>query len=32
LALAPKLAIIATLYSGIPALLVSYGYMFIYEI
>ena len=32
LALAPKVAIIATLYSGIPALLVSYGYMFIYEI
>ena len=32
LALAPKVGIIATLYSAIPALLVSYGYMIIFEI
>ncbi len=32
LALAPKVGIIATLYSGLPALLVSYGYMFLYEL
>ena len=31
LALAPKAAILATLYSAIPAILVAYSYMFIFE-
>ena len=31
IALAPKAAILATLYSAIPALLVAYGYMYIFE-
>ena len=31
IALAPKAAIIATLYSAIPAILFAYGYMFIFE-
>lgn len=31
IALAPKAAIYATLYSGIPALIVAYGYMFLFE-
>ncbi len=31
IALAPKAAILATLYSGIPALVVAYGYFFIFE-
>lgn len=31
IALAPKAAIIATLYSAIPAILVAYGYMIIFE-
>lgn len=32
IALAPKAAIIATLYSAIPAILVGYGYYFLFEI
>jgi hypothetical protein len=32
IALSPKLAIIATLYSCIPALVVAYGYYFIIEL
>ena len=31
IALAPKAAIFATLYSGIPALIVAYSYMFLFE-
>ena len=31
IALAPKAAIFATLYSGLPAVLVAYSYMFIFE-
>ena len=31
IALAPKAAIIATLYSALPAILVAYGYMFLFE-
>ena len=31
IALAPKAAILATLYSAIPAILVAYSYMFIFE-
>ena len=31
IALAPRAAIIATLYSAIPAIVVAYGYMFIFE-
>lgn len=31
IALAPRAAIYATLYSGIPAILVAYGYMLIFE-
>ena len=31
IALAPKAAIIATIYSAIPAILVAYGYMFLFE-
>ena len=31
IALAPKAAIFATLYSAIPALIVAYGYMFLFE-
>ena len=31
IALSPKVAIIATLYSAIPALIVAYGYYFIFE-
>ena len=30
-ALHPKAAFIATIYSGIPAIIVSYGYFFIFE-
>ena len=32
IALAPKSAILATLYSGIPALIVAYSYMLLFEI
>jgi len=32
IALAPRAAIFATLYSGIPALLVAYTYMFVFEL
>ena len=31
IALAPKAAIFATLYSAIPAIIVAYGYMFLFE-
>ncbi|MFL2889886.1 MAG: putative manganese transporter [Pelagibacteraceae bacterium] len=31
IALAPKAAIVATLYSAIPALIFAYGYMFLFE-
>ena len=31
IALAPKAAIIATLYSAIPAFIFAYGYMFLFE-
>ena len=31
IALAPKAAIFATLYSGIPAVIVAYSYMFLFE-
>ncbi|REL35240.1 putative manganese transporter [Thalassotalea euphylliae] len=31
IALSPKVAIVATLYSAIPALIVAYGYYFIFE-
>ena len=31
LAIAPRVALIATLYSGIPALLVSYAWFFVME-
>ena len=31
IALAPKAAIIATLYSAIPAVIVAYGYMYLFE-
>ena len=31
IALAPKAAIVATLYSGIPAIVVAYGYMYLFE-
>ena len=31
IALAPKAAIIATLYSAIPAFIIAYGYMFLFE-
>ena len=31
IALAPKAAIYATLYSGIPAIIVAYSYMFLFE-
>ena len=31
IALAPKAAILATLYSAIPALVVAYGYFFLFE-
>ena len=32
IALAPKSAILATLYSGIPAVIVAYSYMLLFEI
>jgi len=32
LAIAPKVGLIATLYSAVPALIISYGYLFIYEL
>ena len=31
LAIAPKVGLIATLYSAVPALMISYGYLFIFE-
>ncbi len=31
IALAPKAAIIATLYSAVPAIIIAYGYMFFFE-
>jgi len=31
IALAPKAALIATIYSALPAIIVAYGYMFIFE-
>ena len=31
IALAPKAALVATLYSGIPAIIVAYGYMILFE-
>ena len=31
IALAPKAAVIATLYSAIPAIIVAYGYMYLFE-
>ncbi len=31
IALAPKAAVLATLYSALPALIVAYSYMFIFE-
>ena len=31
IALAPKAAVIATLYSAVPAIIVAYGYMFLFE-
>ncbi|NDA08168.1 MAG: hypothetical protein EBZ18_02000, partial [Alphaproteobacteria bacterium] len=31
IAIAPKVAIIATLYSAIPALILGYGWMFLVE-
>ncbi|MBS91831.1 MAG: hypothetical protein CMM95_02105 [Rickettsiales bacterium] len=31
IALAPKAAILATLYSGVPAIIVAYSYMFLFE-
>ena len=31
IALAPKAAILATLYSAIPALVVAYGYFYLFE-
>ena len=31
IALAPKAAIIATIYSAIPAIIVSYSYMILFE-
>ena len=31
IALAPKAAIVATLYSAIPAIIFAYGYMFLFE-
>ena len=31
IALQPKAAFIATIYSGIPAIIVSYSYFFIFE-
>ena len=31
IALAPKAAILATLYSAVPALVVAYGYFFLFE-
>ena len=31
IALAPKAAIIATLYSAVPAIIVAYGYMYLFE-
>ena len=30
IALAPKAAVIATLYSAVPAMIVAYGYMFLF--
>jgi hypothetical protein len=32
LVISPKVALVATLYSAFPALIVSYGYLFIFEI
>ncbi|MDA0764630.1 MAG: arsenic efflux protein [Proteobacteria bacterium] len=32
LVISPKVALVATLYSALPALIVSYGYLFIFEI
>ena len=31
IALHPKAAVIATIYSAFPAIIVSYGYLFIFE-
>ena len=31
IAMAPRVAIIATLYSAVPALLISYGWLFLFE-
>ena len=31
IALAPKAAFIATIYSAIPAIIVAYGYMYLFE-
>lgn len=32
IALAPRAAVVATLYSAVPALLVGYGYLFLFEV
>ena len=32
IALAPKAALVATIYSALPALVVGYGYYFLFEI
>ena len=31
IAIAPRVAIVATLYSAVPALLISYGWLFLFE-
>ena len=31
IALAPKAALIATIYSGLPAIIVAYSYMYLFE-
>ena len=32
IAIAPKVAVFATLYSAVPAVIVSYGWLFMFEI
>ena len=32
LAISPKVALVATIYSAIPALIVSYGYLIFFEL
>jgi hypothetical protein len=32
IAIAPRVAVVATLYSAVPAVLISYGWLFLFEL